>query len=78
MRLFAAVLLLLATMVVPAAAGNASLSRGADKLYLSCNDSGCFAQIKKAGKMGAKKKLGPGGRSNFLKHKKAFAGQGWS
>lgn len=75
----------LATMIVLggtsfALAGNATLkhSSGA-KVKLTCKSSGCFEKYTDAeGNKGKKTRIGPGGRTNFLKHKAKWNSKGYS
>ena len=54
-------------------AGSANLKKGNNKMSLWCDNGGCYSKVK------SKKtaRLGPGGSSNFYKHKKAFKRKGW-
>ncbi len=69
---------LLALIAAPALAGSTTLKKGNAKMALYCNDSGCFTASYVNGKKGSPKRIGPGGRSNYLKYKKSYQAQGWS
>ena len=48
------------------------------KIKLTCNNSGCFqTAVDSSGKKGKRTRIGPGGRSNFNKHKKALNAKGY-
>lgn len=60
-----------------AEAGNTTLKRGDAKLRLMCDGTGCFSSVYSNGKWGPKSKLGPGGASNYKRHKAKYQSQGW-
>lgn len=60
-----------------ALAGNATLSKDGKKLKLACGEAGCFATIYADGAWGPKTELGPGGSTNYKKHKAKYVAQGW-
>jgi len=48
------------------------------KVKVKCNSAGCFETFTDAsGKKGKRAKVGPGGRSNFVKHKNKWASKGY-
>ena len=62
----------------PAMAGSTTLKKDCKSYSLKCNNGGCFLTEKiSLFKSGPKKKLGPGGRSNFLAWKKKLEAQGY-
>lgn len=76
-KLFAAIVLT-AALTSGAMAGNATLKKDGKKVSLWCNNSACYtAQRISAFKKGPKKRIGPGGRANFLKHRKSMKAKGW-
>lgn len=65
-------------LTVPASAGSTTLNKGSAKMALYCNEGGCYTAAYVSGKKGKAKRIGPGGSTNYKKHKKAFQSQGWS
>ena len=48
------------------------------KVKLSCNNSGCYqTQYDASGNKGKRTRIGPGGRSNYNKHKKTLKTKGY-
>ncbi|MGB7336491.1 MAG: hypothetical protein WBD01_11945 [Salaquimonas sp.] len=79
MRKIALAAFMVLSMTSTAFAGNAVLTKGNEKIKLWCTNGGCFvADYVNAFKSENKKKLGPGGSSNFKKHHNAYKANGWS
>ena len=67
-----------ALFVTPALAGSTTLSKGGKKMSLWCNGGGCYTAEKlSAFKKGPRKRIGPGGSSNFKKNVKRYKASGW-
>lgn len=70
---------MLGLMTTSSLAGNAVLTKGDAKIKLWCTGAGCFvADYVSAFKSENKKKLGPGGSSNFNKHRASYKAKGWN
>jgi len=70
--------LLILAMAGPAAAGNATLKKDGKSYSLKCTDGGCFLTEKiSLFKSGPRKKLGPGGTSNFKAWRTKLKNQGY-
>ncbi|WP_417412086.1 hypothetical protein [Hoeflea sp.] len=70
--------LLILALAGPAAAGDATLKKDGKSYALKCTNAGCFLSEKiSLFKSGPKKKLGPGGVSNFNAWRKKLKSQGY-
>ncbi len=68
----------LAALTAQAFAGNSTMTKGDQKIKLWCNNGGCYvADFVNAFKTKNKRKLGPGGRNNYLMHRTSYKSKGW-
>ena len=76
-KLFLATIFSLA-MVGGAAAGDATLKKGSKTIKLWCNNGGCYVADKVSTfRTKNRRKLGPGGGSNFRAHLASYKRKGW-
>ncbi len=70
--------LLILAFAGPAAAGSTTLKKDGKNYSLKCSNSGCFLSEKiSMFKSGPRKKLGPGGTSNYNAWRKKLKSQGY-
>ncbi len=66
-------------MASAALAGSTTLKNGDQKMKLFCDNSGCYTQeVMGPFKFGKRNRIGPGGSSNYNKHKASYNAKGWN